>query len=419
MYDLDVLRLSATREEYYRFKDHVKSHNVGESTYEIFTAIDDYYNSFPDLDVIEWDKFATYYNMFKLSGKKNAKPYNDAFATLIESPVASPLAPKIREKLVNVDYAVKINNEAVKIAINSKDGSYDTIKELLDSRDKELIGIDDEKVFVEPTLEYLSRAMAGGGYEWRLEELNVSFGPLRDGDFILVAGRVETGKTTLVLSEATHMLSQLPEDKHVIWVNNEEASNKVMARAIQSCFGVTLGDLMANRADYESSWLSKGGSRFLIVGDDSGYNSVHKLNSLFKRNKPGLIIFDQLDKVEGFYQEKEQHARIGKVYQWARTISKTLCPVIALSQLDATAEGEKYPGMDKLRGSKTDKPAEADGILLIGNLKDGTLNRYLNVDKNKLVGGPRTLEGHRHGKFQVEIQPHLARYKSLWTLMVK
>ena len=138
------------------------------------------------------------------------------------------------------------------------------------------------------------------------------------------------------------------------------------------------------------------------------------MNVLFKKYKPGLIVFEQLDKVKGFHTEKENHARLGLVYQWARDISKKYCPVIAVSQLDATAEGEKYPGMDKLRGSKTDKPGEADAIILIGNMKDGTLKRYINVDKNKLVGGPMSLEAHRHGKFEVEIIPHLARYQSKW-----
>jgi replicative DNA helicase len=112
---------------------------------------------------------------------------------------------------------------------------------------KKEIGASVEKsdVFVSPSLSYLSKIVATGGLDWRLKELNVALGPLRKGDFIIVAARPESGKTTFVASEASYMMSQLKPDEHVIWINNEESSTKVMMRVIQAYNGVTTGELLS------------------------------------------------------------------------------------------------------------------------------------------------------------------------------
>jgi hypothetical protein len=67
-----------------------------------------------------------------------------------------------------------------------------------------------------------------------------------------------------------------------------------------------------------------------------------------------------------------------------------------------------------LRGSKTDKAGEADLIITLGRDKEEEYKRYLHLPKNKLWGSSATLEAHRHGKFEVSIQPEIARYKGVF-----
>jgi hypothetical protein len=213
------------------------------------------------------------------------------------------------------------------------------------------------------------------------------------------------------------MMTQLQPDEHVIWINNEEASNKVMMRVIQSFNQVTSSELLSDPTTCESAFIAGGGDRFLILDDDSGIKSVTKIARLFKEYKPGLIIFDQLDKVHGFKQDRED-LRIGQLYEWARDVAKDYCPVIAISQVDGTGEGEKWIQMNQLRGSKTDKIGEADAIITIGKSNEPAmdLQRFIHVPKNKLFGGAETLEAHRHGCFEVEIEPSKARYVSKWKI---
>jgi replicative DNA helicase len=318
-------------------------------------------------------------------------------------------------KLIQTDYATQIYDVCLKIG-TGMGGDLESIEPMLNAYKKEIgTTVDKQDVFVNPSLSYISETVATGGLRWRLKELNVALGPLRKGDFIIVAARPETGKTTFTASEASYMMTQLQPDEHVIWINNEEASNKVMMRVIQSFHGVTTGDLLSKADYYEEEFISNGGKRFLVLDDDSGVKSAVKIARLFKEYKPGLIIFDQLDKVHGSKQDRED-LRIGQLYEWARDIAKEYCPVIAISQVDGTGEGEKWIQMNQLRGSKTDKIGEADAIITIGKSNEPAmdLQRFIHVPKNKLFGGSETLEAHRHGCFEVEIEPAKARYVSKW-----
>lgn len=417
-YDIDLLHVVKDKNTYNRFKDHVKKYNVSSITLDIFNVMGEYWDNYPMRMEIDLDEFRTFYFIVRGKKIKDASLYEMAFDNLKDSETkpVKPIVKDILAKLIETDYATRIYDVCMKIGTGSG-GELTSIEPMLSEYKKE-IGASVEKtdVFVSPSLTYLTSTVASGGLKWRLQELNVALGPLRKGDFIIVAARPETGKTTFTASEASYMMTQLQPDEHVIWINNEEASNKVMMRVIQSYHGITTGALMADAPKYETEFTSNGGDRFLVLDDDSGIRGANKISTLFAEFKPGLIIFDQLDKVQGFTNESRDDLRIGKLYEWARDIAKEYCPVIAISQVDGTGEGEKWIQMNQLRGSKTDKIGEADAIITIGKSNEPAmdLQRFIHVPKNKLFGGKDSLEAHRHGCFEVEIEPAKARYKSKW-----
>jgi replicative DNA helicase len=415
-YDIDLLVATSNKATYERFKDHVKKHNVSSITLELFNAMGEYWESYPLRTEVDVAEFKTFF--FIVKGKKIKDPakYELAFDNY-EKALAEekPIVKDILAKLIETDYATQVYDVCVKIG-TGRGGDLLSVEEMLNNYKKEIgATVEKSEVFVSPSLDYLSSTVASGGLTWRLKELNVALGPIRKGDFIIIAARPETGKTTFVASEASHMMSQLQPDEHVIWINNEEASNKVMMRVIQAAYQVTSSELLSDPKMYELGFLAQGGDRFLILDDDSNIKSANKISALFKEFKPGLIIFDQLDKVHGFQNDRED-LRIGKLYEWARDVAKEYCPVIAVSQVDGTGEGEKWIQMNQLRGSKTDKVGEADAIITIGKSNEPgmDLQRYIHVPKNKLFGGKDTLEAHRHGCFEVDIEPARARYVSKW-----
>ena len=415
-YDIDLLVVTSNKDTYNRFKEHVKKHNVSPITLEIFNVLGEYWDNYPTRTDFNYAEFRTFFSIVKGRKLKDPSAYEVAFDNLkdaLDKP--TPIVKDLLGKLIETDYATQIYDVCLKIG-TGMGGELESIEPLLNAYKKEVgSSVEKEDVFVKPSLDYLSSTVASGGLNWRLKELNVALGPVRKGDFIIIAARPETGKTTFTASEASYMMTQLQPDEHVIWINNEEASNKVMMRVIQAYHQVTSSDLLANPKELEEQFIGDGGDRFLILDDDSGIKSVHKIATLFKEFKPGLIIFDQLDKVHGFKQDRED-LRIGQLYEWARDVAKDYCPVIAISQVDGTGEGEKWIQMNQLRGSKTDKIGEADAIITIGKSNEPgmDLQRFIHVPKNKLFGGKDTLEAHRHGCFEVDIEPARARYVSKW-----
>jgi replicative DNA helicase len=415
-YDIDLLVVTSNKDTYNRFKEHVKKHNVSPITLEIFNVLGEYWDNYPTRSELNYAEFRTFFSIVKGRKIKDPSAYEVAFDNLkdaLDKP--SPIVKDLLGKLIETDYATQIYDVCLKIG-TGMGGDLESIEPLLNAYKKEVgASVEKDDVFVKPSLDYLSSTVASGGLNWRLKELNVALGPIRKGDFIIIAARPETGKTTFTASEASYMMEQLNPDEHVVWINNEEASNKVMMRVIQAYSQVTSSELLGNPKRYEEDFLDGGGQRFLILDDDSGIKSVHKIAMLFKEYKPGLIIFDQLDKVHGFKQDRED-LRIGQLYEWARDLAKEYCPVIAISQVDGTGEGEKWIQMNQLRGSKTDKIGEADAIVTIGKSNEPgmDLQRFIHVPKNKLFGGKETLEAHRHGCFEVDIEPAKARYVSKW-----
>jgi hypothetical protein len=205
-----------------------------------------------------------------------------------------------------------------------------------------------------------------------------------------------------------------------VWVNNEEESSVVFFRIVQAALGIESKTIIADskKAMVDYAALMGGNKDKIRVTKDM--NNMRDLETLFREINPGLIIFDQLDKVDGFKSDEREDLKLGKIYKWARELARSYGPVIAASQLSASAVEMKDPpfiGLDALRGSKTDKPGEADVVITIGKYKEPKspeeeMIRTINVPKNKLPGGGgKQVESDRHGQFLVTIDPIRARYE--------
>lgn len=282
--------------------------------------------------------------------------------------------------------------------------------ELLNKFEHQEIELDEPKP-VEMDLEKLyDSQVATPGLRWRVNWLNQALGSLRKGDFGFIFARPETGKTTFLASEITHMVSQT--EGEVLWFNNEEQGNKVAIRCYQAALGITQGFLFDDRERRQRQYVAATGNRIKIL-DFEDSNSKSRIENILKASNPALIIFDQIDKIKGFKGERND-LELKAIYQWAREIAKTYAPVIAVSQASGEAEGKLFLTMDMVDGSKTAKQGEADWILGIGKEQDNTSRmRFFNIVKNKLIGDQDTMPDLRHGSTQVMIKPEIARYEDV------
>lgn len=264
---------------------------------------------------------------------------------------------------------------------------------------------------VDKTLEELyNDTVKAQGLRWRLATLNKMLGSLRRGNLGIVFARPESGKTTFLASEVTYFAGQVTGP--VLWFNNEEDGAKVKLRVIQGMLGCTKEQLYSDLQGNYDKYLELGGKNIKIFDDAS----IHRrqVEQLCKELNPSLLIFDQMDKIKGFVDDRED-LRLGAIYIWARELAKMYCPTIAVCQADASGEGKRWLTMDNMANAKTAKQAEGDWILGIGKTHDTALEyvRHLHLSKNKLDGDEDSDESLRHGRVDVLIDPLTARYKDI------
>jgi len=419
--DYDVLYLCAkSKENLSKYRRYIKPHVVMKETNTILDGMDKYYKTFPSVTDFAWDSFTAF-----LIADQSKRLTDDSIVKLrMMLSKAKAFVPhhaheEVVKILIELDYLALIMEECEKVKEGSSDLEHVHILATNALKDVERY-IEKDELFVSADLSAIADRITSSGYEWRLDALNRSLGPLRTGNFVIVAARVEVGKTTFLASEVSYLAQQLPKDRPVVWVNNEEESSVVFFRIVQAALGqeskVIIADSKKAMTDYAA--LMGGNKDKIRVTKDM--NNVRDLETLFREVNPGLIIFDQLDKVDGFKSDEREDLKLGKIYKWARELARSYGPVIAASQLSASAVEMKDPpfiGLDALRGSKTDKPGEADVVITIGKYKEPKspeeeMIRTINVPKNKLPGGgSKQVESDRHGQFLVTIDPIRARFE--------
>lgn len=420
MYNI-LLYVLKDRNNFYRYKKYIKEHVVGSDFYLLVNSIDEYFTKNTTISEIDFNTFISWFKFSKTASlsKEKHSIYNKIFDNVLTSTPSDDDINNTLEHFITMDYCTRIANYTLSINEGDTTKSILDLEEVIEEYKKESSAADiRSSIFVDDDFDDIISNHTRVGLEWRLEELNRSLGPIRQGDFIVVTSRPDSGKTTFLCSEATYMAEQLEDDQDVIWFNNEETRKKVKQRIWQAALGWTKEDMHHNKIDAKNQILKlfKRLDKIQVVDDKA--LDVHKIERTLANCNPGLIIFDQLFKVHGFKDAFSETDRESRLFGWARELADKYAPVINVHQADGSASGVAYIQMNQLHNSKTGIQGEADAIIGIGRTFDGDPDtRYIHVSKNKLDGGPRSIPLERNGKYEVKILPELARYESIakWT----
>ena len=373
--------------------------------------LDSYHESHPNTNLTVGDLA----NLVLSQKLKDPDYYNGVLDTLDKLDVSNDSS----KVLVNSILENKLLKEISLVAYDVTQGhaKAETLHELVKQLQAERsTTVEEEFSFISDDIEsLLTETYRKQGLRWRLDTLNKMLGSLRGGDFGFIFARPETGKTTFLASETTYMAQQLSDEAGpILWLNNEEKGSKVKIRCYQAALGATLAAINSNPQSAKNAFLKLTKGKHMLF-DPKGSISKVTVESLCRRYKPSLIIFDQIDKITGFEADRED-LKLGAMYQWARELAKELdCPIIGVCQADGTGENQKWLNMNNVSSAKTSKQAEADWILGIGKIHDSGYEnlRFLNASKNKLAGDQDSDPTLRHGKKEVIIRPELARYEDI------
>lgn len=406
MYDLSVLKSFLNKENYERYRNYVGDKDLPKEIQPVLRGLDAWYKENVENPSIE--------DVANLTFAAGVPEKDKEYLTQVFHTMHQINGEESVNKLLERFRKSAIANQIILRSIDAVEGRKD-FDEILTLSEKLRDDVIEEEVeyVTDDINEILQETRLKPGLRWRLKSLNERLGSLRKGDFGFIFARPETGKTTFLADQVTHMAGQLNETSGpILWFNNEEQGKKVKLRCYQAALQATLTRLLQDPLRAQDLYRTRTGQKIKIYDGAS----LHKreIERICVQEKPSLILFDQIDKIKGFAADRDDLV-MGAIYQWARELAKTYAPVIGICQADGTAEGETRLNMGHVALAKTSKQAEADFILGIGksNEQGYELNRYFSLVKNKLTGDEDTNPALRHGTWEVAIRPEVARYEDL------
>lgn len=395
---IDLIKFFSTKENYDKCFKFVKAETLPD---EVKTLLQ-YFKVLYSGGVNEIESYKDVYVSYAV---RNPEYKNlvllESLCNSLDASKGLPLDESVVQLFIDRIYAEKLAEQATKIA-DASGGNFTDIEKIIAEYKSKSVRLD--KALRELEVEDMITSLTTGtkkGYKWKMPCLNEALGELST-QFIIVAARPDGGKTTFFAQEAWYMAKQLPPGKCVLWFNNEEHIREVKKRVIQSALKVTKKWIEDNPMEAWRKYTRfMGGEDKIVFVDD-----VHDMKTIEKgieKYNPGLIIIDQLFKVKDMGSSGDIDAEKFRLKcAYAREIAKHTAPVLASNQLDAQAEGVKYPSMDCLYGSKTGAQGEADAILLIGRAISEPDKRFIYTPKNKLTGS--------NEKYEVMLEKDIARY---------
>ena len=224
-----------------------------------------------------------------------------------------------------------------------------------------------------------------------------------EGNFIIIFARPESGKTAFWVNLVAGRNGFATQGAKVCALINEEPAIRTQMRLINAHTSMSFAEIRQNPTKAGELWSKiKDNLRILDTVDWS----LEKIDSYVAKEKPDVLIIDQLDKVhiEGTFARTDEKLRA--IYTGAREVAKRRsCAIIGISQASADASDKLDLTFDMMENSKTGKAAEADVIIGVGYRNRPDIDpdlRSLAISKNKITGW--------HGTLTCKIIPELSRY---------
>jgi len=311
----------------------------------------------------------------------------------------------IASNIIRALYKRRIANKIAVLATeiyNGKDSDFSEIKKELEISFDD-IDKDEYEYVTSDVSSLIDKLKDNTKWKFNLSSLKENVNGVGEGNLAIIFARPESGKTAFWVNLVAGIDGFASQGAKVCALINEEPAIRTQMRLINAHTGMTFDEIRADMDSTKEKWAEvKQNIKILDTVDWS----LDEVDEFVQKEKPDILIIDQLDKVnvKGNFARTDEKLRA--VYTGAREIAKrNNCCVIAISQASADGHGKLELTFDMMEGSKTGKAAEADVIIGVGsrNKVDTEQNaRSLYISKNKITGW--------HGPIACMIRPELSRY---------
>lgn len=394
-----------SRADFEKFESSIPEHLLENETKSIIADMREWYKNNHDADSVDIGPFWEWMKLTRHSGESQER------LDILKAFLQRAWNARGHGNAVEILRALTLRNHAGRLAekcdrFAAGDTSFDLFMEALDdieSAQRDAGLHNDHEYEITDSFESIVSDVTdlSHGLSWRSPQLNQALGPIRKGNFIVLAAFVDSGKSTLLTSEVTYMAQQLKGDESVLFLNNEESGKVVWLRIVMATLGLTVDEVKKDpRGAWEAYLAAMGGFRDRIVLVDSARISTGIIRRKLRQYNVKLIAADQLYKIKGFKRYGEDKlGQLQDVFEYGRGLAKEHAPVIAVHQARGDANGERFIEMHQLAGSQQAIQGEADAIITVGRDLKMPTARFIYVPKNKLPtpGDPAM----RNGQFEV------------------
>lgn len=392
MIDLALLRIIKYKEQFDKVQRYIPKSAIDKRTRAVTEDIRKYFEMNPDEEVLDFPSFRSMFftTWHKNLGEDQCTYYNQLIDRM-ETDAPESVKKNIINQLLELEFATEVANV---IQDYEQDGEincvvmvgnlYTAVRDTMERTSAfEFADLDDSTVGEEGDED---------GLDWHLPCLAEIYRKIQGGDQYIVAARPGKGKTTFLTHLNWALTKQMPDNKLIVWFNNESRRQRIMSRQIQSALNMTNGELAKLKADgkLNESYIKEMGRKDRVrVYDIHGKNNFHLEEILegIGLDNVGAIVIDMLDNVK-FPTRKDarEDQRLEQLYQWSRELGvKYNCPVFPTSQVSNEGAGLMFPTENMLKDSKTGKQGACDGIIMIGSSDDPLLQnkRGISMPKTK------------------------------------
>jgi len=390
--DLALLRIIKYREQYNKVHRYIPRSAIDKRTKAVTDDISKYFELNEEEQVIDFPSFRSMF--FTTWHKGMAESDCDYYNTLIdrmEEDVPESIKKNIINQLLELEFATDVANvvqeyeqgEEIEVVV-AVDNLVTRVKETLErTAATEFADFDDSTIGGDGDEE---------GLAWCLPIMNDHYRKIQGGDQYIIAARPGKGKTSFLTFLNWSMAQQMPDNKVIVWFNNESRRQRIMSRQIMSALNasnVTLAEKQRAGTLRDEYIEAMGSPDRVRVYDIHGKNNFH-LEEILEGigiDNVGAIVLDMLDNVK-FPTRKDirEDQKLEQLYQWSRELGvKYNCPVFPTSQISNEGTGLMFPSENMLKDSKTGKQGACDGIIMLGSSADPLLQnkRGISMPKTK------------------------------------
>jgi len=392
--DLALLRMLKHKADFRRVFGRIPDAALNKETKAILDDYSKYFERFPDHESIDMDVFMP---MFRVWHSTLSDERRSIFELALENAKAD-VTENVRAQVMRQVLELRLATEVADIVARFDAGDLSNIAGALANAERNFkldTQIEDDDYLHYDISKLLELDKNDEGIRWRLDCLNAAMRPLRPGDFGIIAGRPDRGKTSFIASELSFMAKQLPPEKNILWLNNEGVGSKIYPRLYQAALGATIPEiLILDRANaLVPAYLKQVGRYDRIRIKDIHGRDNFAVEQIIEANNAGIVVYDMIDNIHGFPNSSRTDQRLEEMYKWARETAVSMGHIgLATSQISNEGENIMFPPMSMLKDSKTGKQGACDFQIMIGSKNDPGYSavRWISIPKNKLrrVGSP-------------------------------